>query len=101
MTPTDTLATTASASPHGLADPAITQRAALPNRAYTDHNEWLRERSEVMAATWAGLGFSADIAASGAVCPIVFMGLPLRHAAGGRGRRSGIDDSLPLSQVGL
>ena len=77
MTPTDTLATTASASPHGLADPAITQRTALPNRAYTDHNEWLRERSEVMAATWAGLGFSADIAASGAVCPIVFMGLPL------------------------
>jgi choline monooxygenase len=77
MTPTDTLATTASASPHGLADPAITQRTALPNRAYTDHNEWLRERSEVMAATWAGLGFSADIAASGTVCPIVFMGLPL------------------------
>lgn len=77
MTPTDTLATTASVSPHGLADPAITQRAALPNRAYTDHKEWLRERSGVMAATWAGLGFSADIAASGAVFPIVFMGLPL------------------------
>ena len=77
MTPTDTLATTASVSPHGLADPAITQRAALPNRAYTDHNEWLRERSGIMAATWAGLGFSADIAAPGAVFPIVFMGLPL------------------------
>ena len=77
MTPTDTLATTASVSPHGLADPAITQRAALPNRAYTDHKEWLRERSGVMATTWAGLGFSADIAAPGAVFPIVFMGLPL------------------------
>ena len=77
MTPTDTLSSTTLNSPHGVADLAISESTALPNRAYTDHEEWLRERDEVISKTWVGLGFSDDIAAPGAVCPITFMGLPL------------------------
>ena len=51
--------------------------AALPNQAYTEHDEWLKERDQVMAKTWAGLGFSRDINQPGSVCPVTFMGLPL------------------------
>ena len=77
MTPTDTLASTAAASPHGAANPEISQSAALPNRAYTSHDAWLKERDTVIAQTWVGLGFSSDIAEPGSVFPIMFMGLPL------------------------
>ena len=77
MRPTDTLANTAPNSPHGMADPAISHSTALPNRAYTDPEEWLRERDEIISKTWAGLGFSNDIATPGAVYPVTFMGLPL------------------------
>ena len=64
-------------SPHGVADPNISRDPALPNAAYVDATEWQHERDTVMANTWAGLGFSADIASAGAVCPVNFMGLPL------------------------
>jgi choline monooxygenase len=77
MNPTDPIASTADISPHGAADPAITESAALPNRAYTSHDDWLKERDTVIAQTWAGLGFSSDIAEAGSVYPITFMGLPL------------------------
>ena len=77
MNPTDPIASTAEISPHGAADPAITQSAALPNRAYTSHDDWLKERDTVIAQTWAGLGFSSDIAEPGNVYPVTFMGLPL------------------------
>jgi len=77
MNPTDPIASTAEISPHGAADPAITESAALPNRAYTSHEDWLKERDTVIAQTWAGLGFSSDIAEPGSVCPVTFMGLPL------------------------
>ena len=49
MTPIDTLASTAAASPHGAANPEISRSAALPNRAYTSHDEWLKERDTVVA----------------------------------------------------
>ena len=77
MNPTDPVASTAGISPHGAADPAITESAALPNRAYTSHDDWLKERDTVIAQTWAGLGFSNDIAEPGSVYPVTFMGLPL------------------------
>ena len=77
MNPTDPIASTAEISPHGAADPAITESAALPNRAYTSHDDWLKERDTVIAQTWAGLGFSNDIAEPGSVYPVTFMGLPL------------------------
>ena len=77
MNPTDPIASTAESSPHGAADPAITQSAALPNRAYTSHDDWLKERDTVIAQTWSGLGFSSDIAEPGSVYPVTFMGLPL------------------------
>ena len=77
MTRTDTLASTAAASPHGAANPEICHSAALPNRAYTSHDEWLKERDTVIAQTLAGRGFSSDIAEPGSVYPVTFMGLPL------------------------
>ncbi len=86
MNPTDPIASTAANSPHGAADPAISESAALPNRAYTSHEEWLKERDTVMAQTWAGLGFSIDIAEPGSVCPVTFMGLPLVMVRDQQGR---------------
>ena len=77
MNPTDPIASTAESSPHGVADPGISGSAALPNRAYTSHDDWLKERDTVIAQTWAGLGFSSDIAEAGSVYPVTFMGLPL------------------------
>ena len=77
MNPTDRIASTAEISPHGAADLAVTESAALPNRAYTSHDDWLKERDTVIAQTWAGLGFSNDIAEPGSVYPVTFMGLPL------------------------
>ena len=77
MHPTDPIASTAEISPHGAADPAITGSVALPNRAYTSHDDWLKERDTLIAQTWAGLGFSGDIAEPGSVYPVMFMGLPL------------------------
>jgi len=73
-------------SPHGAADAGISKDPALPNLAYTDATEWLRERDEVVASTWAGLGFSSDIAAPGAVYPVNFMGLPLLMVRDHNGR---------------
>ena len=77
MNPTEHIASSAEISPHGAADPAISKSVALPNRSYTNHDEWLKERDTVIAQTWAGLGFSSDIAESGSVYPVTFMGLPL------------------------
>ena len=71
------MASTAQISPHGAADPAVTESAAIPNRAYINREEWLKERDTVIAQTWAGLGFSSDIAEPGSVHPVTFMGLPL------------------------
>ena len=86
MNPTDPIASTADISPHGAADPAMTESAALPNRAYTSHDDWLKERDTVIAQTWAGLGFSNDIAEPGSVYPVTFMGLPLVMARDQHGR---------------
>lgn len=64
-------------SPHGAANPGIANDPALPNATYVDPAQWVRERDDVMANTWVGLGFTTDIASAGAVCPVNFMGLPL------------------------
>ena len=77
MTTPDNIATSSSTSPHGAADPSMRDSAALPNQAYVEHSEWLKERDLVIAKTWAGLGFSRDISQPGSVYPVVFMGLPL------------------------
>ena len=86
MNPTDPIASTADISPHGTADPAISESNAIPNRAYTSHDEWLKERDTVIAQTWAGLGLSSDIAQPGSVYPVMFMGLPLVMVRDQRGR---------------
>jgi choline monooxygenase len=86
MNPTDPIASTAAISPHGAADPAISESAALPNRAYTSHDDWLKERDTVIAQTWVGLGFSRDITAPGSVYPVMFMGLPLLMVRDQHGR---------------
>ena len=77
MHTTDPITSTAELSPLGAADPAITGSAALPNRAYTSHDDWQKERDTVIAQTWAGLGFSSDVDVDGSVYPVTFMGLPL------------------------
>ena len=52
-------------------------KTGLPNTHYTDHSTWQQERDCVVAKTWAGLGFGADIREAGCVYPVNFMGLPL------------------------
>jgi choline monooxygenase len=86
MARSDTLASTTDISPHESADPSVLRSAALPHQAYTDDNEWRRERDEVIAETWAGLGFSIDIPTAGYVCPVTFMGMPLLMARDQAGR---------------
>ena len=49
----------------------------LANQHYTDRDTWQTERDQVVAETWAGLGFSADIQKAGSLYPVQFMGLPL------------------------
>ena len=51
MHTTDPITSTADISPHGAADPSITESAALPNRAYTSLDDWLTERDTVIAQT--------------------------------------------------
>lgn len=52
-------------------------KTGLPNTHYTDLSTWQKERDRVVAKTWAGLGFGADIREAGCVYPVNFMGLPL------------------------
>jgi len=52
-------------------------KTGLPNTHYTDEITWQEERDRVVAKTWAGLGFGADIHEPGCVYPVNFMGLPL------------------------
>jgi len=52
-------------------------KTGLPNTHYTDLSTWQKERDHVVAKTWAGLGFGADIQEAGCVYPVNFMGLPL------------------------
>ena len=49
----------------------------LANQHYTDRDTWQTERDQVIAKTWAGLGFSADIQKASSLYPVQFMGLPL------------------------
>ena len=56
---------------------AVYPKTGLPNTHYTDHGTWQQERDRVVAKTWAGLGFGADIQEAGCVFPVNFMGLPL------------------------
>ena len=49
----------------------------LANQHYTDRDTWQTERDQVVAKTWAGLSFSADIQKAGSLYPVQFMGLPL------------------------
>lgn len=73
-------------SPHGAPDLSISKSTPLPNRVYTDHEAWLTERDQVVAHTWAGLGFTSDIGDSGSVYPVTFMGLPLVMVRDQQGR---------------
>ena len=49
----------------------------LANAWYIEESHWIRERDNVVAKTWAGLGFSCDIPDVGDTAPVSFMGLPL------------------------
>ena len=40
-------------------------KTGLPNTHYTDLSTWQKERDRVVAKTWAGLGFGADIQEAG------------------------------------
>ena len=51
--------------------------SGLANQHYTDQDTWQTERDQVIARTWAGLGFTADIQKAGSLYPVQFMGLPL------------------------
>jgi len=51
--------------------------SGLANQHYTDRDTWQTERDQVIARTWAGLGFTADIQKAGSLYPVQFMGLPL------------------------
>ncbi|MDP6969765.1 MAG: SRPBCC family protein [Gammaproteobacteria bacterium] len=55
----------------------IEQAKGLPNRVYNDPDFLAYERDQIMAKTWAGIGFAGDLPQPGYVKPVTFMGLPL------------------------
>lgn len=55
----------------------IEQASGLPNAFYTEQSKFELERDQVMAKTWACVGFASDLPNKGSVNPVDFMGLPL------------------------
>jgi choline monooxygenase len=49
----------------------------LPNAHYTCRETYRRERDRLVFATWAGIGFGADVPEPGDAWPVELMGLPL------------------------
>ncbi len=49
----------------------------LPNATYTEETFFTFERTQVLARTWAGIGFSSSLAEPGYAIPVDFMGLPV------------------------
>lgn len=61
---------------------AATEATPLPNALYTDAEVFKFERDNVMAASWAAIGYSSDVPNSGCVHPVEFMGVPLLISRG-------------------
>jgi choline monooxygenase len=55
----------------------IGHATGLPNTAYTSEDHFRHERDELMAGTWAGLGFTDAVPDRPYAQPVEFMGLPL------------------------
>lgn len=55
----------------------IRDARGLPNACYTDPAIFEREKTEIFARGWAGLGFDADVPEPGSVKPVEFLGQPL------------------------
>lgn len=55
----------------------IHQASGLGNEFYTEQAYFELERDQVMAKTWACVGFASDLPKHGSVNPIDFMGFPL------------------------
>ncbi|MES2259547.1 MAG: aromatic ring-hydroxylating dioxygenase subunit alpha [Pseudomonadota bacterium] len=55
----------------------IHQASGLGNEFYTEQAYFELERDQVMAKTWACVGFASDLPNNGSVNPVDFMGLPL------------------------
>jgi choline monooxygenase len=55
----------------------IGHATGLPNSAYTSEDHFRHERDELMARTWAGLGFTDALPDRPYAQPVEFMGLPL------------------------
>ena len=55
----------------------IHEATGLGNEFYTEQAMFELERDQVMAKTWACVGFESDLPKNGTVNPVDFMGLPL------------------------
>lgn len=66
-------------SPEALdaVDQPIEQARGLPNACYTDPNFQETERAALFAAGWAAVGFGQDVANTGDLAPVDFLGMPL------------------------
>jgi phenylpropionate dioxygenase-like ring-hydroxylating dioxygenase large terminal subunit len=64
----------------------VERARGLPNAAYVDPAVFEREKAQVFAPGWAGLGFAHDAPEPGDVRPVTFLGQPLLIARdlGGR-----------------
>ena len=71
----------------GVSGP-IERANGLPNRFYTDPEVFEAEKDLLFARNWACIGFGRDVAATGAVCPVEFLGRPLLMVRGKDGTLS-------------
>ena len=55
----------------------IEQAVGMPGSSYTSETLFHFERDQLLGQTWSGLAFASELAASGSVAPVDFMGLPL------------------------
>ncbi len=55
----------------------IETATGIPNVAYTDARFFELERDELIARTWACIGFASDLVQRGSVKPVTLMGFPL------------------------
>ncbi len=64
----------------------IEEARGLPNECYISTEYYQMEKEKVFFQSWAAIGFISDVAKSGDVCPVNFLGMPLllvRNKQGG------------------
>jgi phenylpropionate dioxygenase-like ring-hydroxylating dioxygenase large terminal subunit len=56
---------------------SVNHAKGLPNAHYVNTDVFEQEKTSVLFANWAGIGFAKDVPQSGDVKPIEFLGMPL------------------------